>query len=154
MKTLIILFVSLLMAGAAGAVEPHEMLKDPALEARAREVSKSLRCVVCQNETIDESSADIARDMRLLVRVRILAGDTNEQVHAFLVSRYGDYILLMPRFRAGTAVLWLGPLAILVFGAWVVARRLRARTVHTPDSLTPQEEETLRALARDGDRTP
>ena len=96
------IFLASLLATAAVAVEPSEMLKDPALEARAREVSKHLRCVQCQNETIDESNAEIARDMRLLVRERITAGDSNQQILDYMVSRYGDYVLLKPRFMAST----------------------------------------------------
>jgi cytochrome c-type biogenesis protein CcmH len=147
------LVLVLAIGGLAHAVEPSEMLKDPALEARARDVSKHLRCVVCQNETIDESDADIARDMRILLRARILAGDTNEEVMAFMVSRYGDYILLMPRFTPLTFALWFGPFVILVLGGIVVWRRLR-----TPGQaaapLTPEEEATVQSLTQSGDRTP
>lgn len=153
MRVLAFLFAVLLFAGSACAVEPHEMLQDPALEARAREVSKALRCVVCQNETIDESNAEIARDMRLLVRARILAGDTNEQVISFLVSRYGDYILLRPRLQPSTLVLWFGPLLVLVLGGVVVARRLRPAKAQRPATLTAEEKDTLAALTREGDRS-
>lgn len=140
-------------ATAAAAVEPHEMLKDPALETRARAVSKMLRCVVCQNETIDESNADIAKDMRLLLRARILAGDSNEEVIAFLVSRYGDYVLLKPRFTAATLALWLGPFAVLALGGLVVARRLRAPGAAAAP-LTDEEAAALDTLTQPGDRTP
>ncbi|MGE4062330.1 MAG: cytochrome c-type biogenesis protein CcmH [Rhodospirillaceae bacterium] len=152
MKVLSFLF-ALLLTGAAIAVEPSEMLKDPALEARAREVSRQLRCVVCQNETIDESNADIARDMRLLLRTRILAGDSNEQVIAFLVSRYGDYVLLKPRFTARTYLLWFGPFLVLSLGAFVVYRRLRGTPAAGPAPLTPEEKAALEELAP-GERTP
>jgi cytochrome c-type biogenesis protein CcmH len=152
MRTLALLFV-LLLAGAVQAVEPQEMLKDPVLEARAREVSKQLRCVVCQNETIDESNADIARDMRLLLRTRILAGDSNEDVVAFLVSRYGDYVLLKPRFTARTYALWFGPFIVLVIGAFVVYRRLRGTPMTAPAPLSPEEKAALEELAP-GERTP
>src|SRR3954466_1328248 len=108
----------LLFALGAGAVEPDEMLKDPALEARARDVSKELRCVQCQNETIDESNAEIARDMRLLVRERITAGDSNEAIMAYMTSRYGDYVRLQPRFMPATYLLWFGPVVVLLLGAW------------------------------------
>jgi cytochrome c-type biogenesis protein CcmH len=145
--------LALLLASAAQAVEPQEMLKDPVLEARAREVSKHLRCVVCQNETIDESNADIARDMRLLLRARILAGDSNEEVVAFLVSRYGDYVLLMPRFTARTYLLWFGPFIVLALGAFVVYRRLRGTPAAGPAPLTPEEKAALEELAP-GERTP
>lgn len=152
MKTLF-LFFALLMTGSAFAVEPHEMLKDPALEARARDVSKHLRCVVCQNETIDESNAEIARDMRVLLRTRILAGDSNEQVIAFLVSRYGDYVLLKPRFMPITFALWFGPFIVLGLGAVVVYRRLRGTPAAGPAPLTPEEKAALEELAP-GERVP
>jgi cytochrome c-type biogenesis protein CcmH len=130
------------------------MLKDPVLEARAREVSKHLRCVVCQNETIDESNAEIARDMRVLLRTRILAGDTNEGVIAFMVSRYGDYVLLKPRFTTRTYLLWFGPFLVLGLGAFVVYRRLRGGpALAAPVPLTPEEKAALAELAP-GERTP
>ncbi len=151
---IIALVLALAFAGGAYAVEPHEMLKDPVLEARARDVSKHLRCVVCQNETIDESNADIARDMRVLLRARILAGDTNEQVVAFMVSRYGDYVLLKPRFMPITYLLWFGPFIVLALGAFVVFRRLKGtRAAAGPAPLTPEEKAALEELAP-GERTP
>ena len=107
---------------AANAIEPDEILKDSALEARARAVGKQLRCVVCQNQSIDDSNAELAGDMRVLVRDRILAGDTNDQVIAYMVDRYGDYVLLDPPFKASTYVLWFGPPVIGVLGLfWVVS---------------------------------
>jgi cytochrome c-type biogenesis protein CcmH len=152
MRVLAVLF-ALLFAGAAVAVEPREMLKDPVLEARARDVSQDLRCVVCQNETIDESNSEVARDMRLLLRARILAGDSNEQVIAFLVSRYGDYVLLKPRFTMRTYLLWFGPFMVLALGAFVVYRRLRGTPASGPAPLTPEEKAALEELAP-GERTP
>lgn len=152
MRTLA-LFIALVFAATASAVEPREMLEDPALESRAREVSQQLRCVVCQNETIDESDAEIARDMRLLLRARILAGDSNEDVIAFLVSRYGDYVLLKPRFMASTYLLWFGPFIVLAVGALVVYRRLRGTPAAAPAPLTPEEKAALEELAP-GERTP
>ena len=146
MRTLFLLF-ALFVAGNALAVEPKEMLQDPALEARAREVSQHLRCVVCQNETIDESHAEIAHDMRVLVRARILAGDSNDEVIAFLVSRYGDYVLLKPRFIGRTYLLWFGPLIVLLIGAFVVYRRLRVAPVAGPAPLSPEEKAALEGLA-------
>ena len=98
------------------AVDPNEVLDDPALEARAREVGKNLRCLVCQNQSIDDSDADLAKDMRILVRERIVAGDTNERIIDYIVSRYGDFVLLNPPFKAKTLVLWLGPGVILLAG--------------------------------------
>jgi cytochrome c-type biogenesis protein CcmH len=152
MRIFVLLF-TLFFAGAVHAVEPSEMLKDPVLEARAREVSKHLRCVVCQNETIDESNADIAKDMRLLLRTRILAGDSNDQVIQFLVSRYGDYVLLKPRFMASTYLLWFGPFIVLLLGAFVVYRRLKGTPVAGPAPLSPEEKAALEELAP-GERTP
>jgi cytochrome c-type biogenesis protein CcmH len=102
---------------AALAVEPDEMLADPALEARAQAVTRQLRCVVCQNQSIDDSAAPLARDMRLMVRERLVAGDTDEQAKAYLVSRYGDFVLLKPPFQPNTWALWLGPVLILLLAA-------------------------------------
>jgi len=141
----------LLLALPALAVEPGEMLKDPALEERARVVSQALRCVVCQNETIDESNAELAKDMRILVRQRITAGDSNEQVVAYMVDRYGDYVLLKPRFMAATWVLWLGPFVLLLLGTIAVMRRLRS-TAAAPAPLNDEERRALDAATRE-DRT-
>jgi cytochrome c-type biogenesis protein CcmH len=106
--------LTLLLTGtAAHAVEPDEMLTDPALEARAQHISKELRCVVCQNQNIDDSAAPLARDMRLLVRERLSAGDSDEQAKGFLVARYGNFVLLRPPFQPDTWALWLGPFVIL-----------------------------------------
>jgi cytochrome c-type biogenesis protein CcmH len=134
--------------GSAGAVEPDEMLDDPALEERAREVSKDLRCVVCQNESIDESNADMARDMRLLVRDRLLEGDSNEEVKQYLVDRYGDYVLLRPPFKPTTYVLWFGPALILIGGvlAVVFTYRRKAAAPAAPPPLTDEEKAQLRTL--------
>jgi len=126
-----ILTVALLLAVfaplSAQAVEPNEILRDPALEARAREVGKELRCVVCQNQSIDDSNAELAGDMRVLVRERITAGDSNKEVLDYMVDRYGDYVLLNPPFKAATLVLWIGPAAIAVLGLFWVAMMFRRR---------------------------
>ena len=107
----------LLFAFPALAVEPSEVLSDPVLEARARTIGQALRCVVCQNQSIDDSAAEVAHDMRCAVRERLTAGDSNDQVFAFMVARYGDYVLLKPPFKTGTLVLWLGaPLLLLLAG--------------------------------------
>lgn len=124
------------------AVEPSERLADPALEARAREVSHALRCVVCQNETIDDSNAELAKDMRLLVRERIKAGDSNQAVIDYMVQRYGDFVLLKPRFQASTLILWFAPLLLLAGGAFAVSRRLR-RTTPVADALSDDEKKEL-----------
>lgn len=155
MKKIAILLAALCVTASAWAVEPKEMLKDPALEARAREVSQQLRCVQCQNETIDESHAEIARDMRVLVRERIVAGDTNQQIIDYMRSRYGDYVLLKPRFMTGTLILWLGPFVILVIGGFVVAARLKqGRRAAAAAPLSAEEQAALDALEDSGDRTP
>jgi len=126
-----ILTVALMLAVFAPlsveAVEPNEILRDPALEARARVVGKELRCVVCQNQSIDDSNAELAGDMRVLVRERITAGDSNKEVLDYMVDRYGDYVLLNPPFKAATLVLWIGPAAIAVLGLFWVAMMFRRR---------------------------
>lgn len=133
-----ILTIALLLAAlaplSAQAVEPNEILRDPALEARAREVGKELRCVVCQNQSIDDSNAELAGDMRVLVRERITAGDSNKEVLDYMVDRYGDYVLLDPPFKAATLVLWIGPAVIAALGLFWVAmlfRRRKAADGHT-----------------------
>jgi cytochrome c-type biogenesis protein CcmH len=145
-----IVFLLALLALPAWAVEPDERLADPALEIRAREVSKALRCVVCQNETIDDSSAELAKDMRLLVRERITAGDSNEQVLAYIVQRYGDFVLLKPRMTAETFALWFGPFLVLVLGGVMVARRMRKPAIAaTPAALSEDETRELKILNKD-----
>ena len=107
------------------AVEPSEMLDDPKLKARARALSKNLRCLVCQNESIDESNADLAKDLRVLLRERLKAGDTDEEAVQYLVDRYGEYVLLKPRFAPHTLVLWIGPFLVLLIGAYALWRARR-----------------------------
>jgi cytochrome c-type biogenesis protein CcmH len=128
MRTLIGAILALMVSTAVLAVEADEMLKDPALEARARALSQTLRCMVCQNESIDESHAPLARDIRILVRERIAAGDTDAAVRDFLVARYGEFVLLEPRFRPATALLWGLPiLALLTAIGVAVAAAVRRR---------------------------
>ena len=146
--------VTLVLVGisTAGAVTPDEMLKDPALEARARHISEGLRCMVCQNQSIDDSEAPLARDLRLLVRERIAAGDSDKQVIDFLVSRYGEYVLLKPRFESQTWLLWLlTPFALLAgaLGLWWQNRRrnrLAARDNEAGLKLTADEEARIEKL--------
>ena len=146
MKWLAPLF-ALLLASAVLAVEPKEMLADPALEARARVIGAQLACVVCQGETIDESNAEIAADMRVLVRQRITQGESNDQIMAYMVSRYGDFVRLNPRFLPRTYLLWIGPFVILLIGAFVVARRLRrGMTGDAVEPLTSEEQSALGAM--------
>jgi cytochrome c-type biogenesis protein CcmH len=145
---LIAILFALLAPGAAFAVRPDEMLKDPALEARARHLSEELRCMVCQNQSIDDSEAALAHDLRVLVRQRLEAGDSDRQVLDFLVARYGDFVLLKPPFKLDTLLLWgLPPLALLVglAGIAVMARR-RKMPSEAPQPLTPQEQEKVATL--------
>lgn len=136
----------------ACAVEPDEMLKDPALEERARVISQDLRCVVCQNETIDESNATLAQDMRRLVRQRVLAGDSNEDVLAYMVERYGDFVLLRPRVTPLTWPLWFGPLVLVVIGGLIVARHMRKSSNGPNVALSAEEEAALAQLTDDHDQ--
>ena len=128
---------------AALAVEPDEMLADPGLEQRARTLSRELRCMVCQNQSIDDSAAPLARDLRILVRERLKAGDADQQVLDFLVARYGEFVLLKPRFEWQTALLWITPLAALLLGAsaMVAAVRRQNRAVAPSDGVLSAAEE-------------
>jgi cytochrome c-type biogenesis protein CcmH len=144
----IVLTCLLLLAPlAARAVQPDEIMADPKLEARARTLSAELRCMVCQNESIDESNADLARDLRLLVRERLQAGDSDEQIRAFLVRRYGDFILLKPPFKFETWLLWGAPFLILLAGGTIIlfARR-RQSQLATASALTDAERAKLNTL--------
>jgi cytochrome c-type biogenesis protein CcmH len=154
---LIMLLFALAAPSAAWAVQPDEVLSDATLEARARSLSKELRCMVCQNQSIDDSDAPLARDLRVLVRERLQAGDSDRQVIDFLVARYGEFVLLRPRLSAHTALLWLGPAAVLLIGAcglWWAVRRHRADASETATErakLTPAEEARLSELLRQRD---
>jgi cytochrome c-type biogenesis protein CcmH len=143
----LVVLAALLLALPAFATEPSEVLPDPALEARAREIGRALRCVVCQNQSIDDSSAEVARDMRRAVRERVVAGDSNQAVFDFMVARYGDYVLLKPPFRAGTLILWLGaPLVLLVAGGALFLAARRRKKVAAPLPLSDEERRRLDAL--------
>jgi len=135
----------LLVVAAAGAVQPDEVMKDPALEARARNLSAELRCLVCQNQSIDDSDAPLARDIRLLIRDRIGQGESNDVVRAFLVSRYGHFILLRPPFEPATVLLWLsGPLTLALGALGVYFARRRAPA--PPPPLSADEERRLKEI--------
>ena len=137
------LLIALLASATAWAVEPNEMLADPVLEARARAISKELRCMVCQNESIDDSQAPLAHDLRVLVRERLTAGDSDAQVMNFLVSRYGEFVLLKPPLSWHTLALWGTPPGLLLFGIVmivVVVRRRRATPQVAGAILSPAEE--------------
>jgi cytochrome c-type biogenesis protein CcmH len=136
-----------LLASPALAVEPSEMLKDPALEARARTIGQELRCVVCQNQSIDDSAAEVARDMRRAVRERLTAGDSDGQVFDYMVARYGDYVLLKPPFKTGTWLLWLGaPMLLLIAASAILLTALRRRATAPLPPLSDEERERLRSL--------
>lgn len=128
----LLLLVALMVSSQAWAVEPDEMLSNPALEARARAISKQLRCMVCQNELIDESQAPLARDLRVLVRQRIMAGDSDTQIINFLVSRYGEFILLKPPLSWHTLALWGAPPALLILGILMIVAVERRRATGQP----------------------
>ncbi len=140
-----ILAAVMLVSAPVLAVQPDEVMKDPALEARARSLSEELRCLVCQNQSIDDSDAPLARDIRILIRQRIAQGESNETVRAYLVSRYGDFILLRPPFKPETLLLWLSPALVLGagLGAALFARRRAPRS--TP-ALSAEEEARLSSL--------
>jgi cytochrome c-type biogenesis protein CcmH len=122
-----LLALALLAAVPAGAVQPDEVLSDPVLESRARELSKGLRCLVCRNESIDESHADLARDLRLLLRERLVAGDSDDEAMAFIVDRYGEYVLLTPTTGGSNLILWIAGPAMLGAGGLIAALYLRRR---------------------------
>jgi cytochrome c-type biogenesis protein CcmH len=146
MRSLLLLLAILLMqctlSPGAFAVQPDEILPDKALELRARELSKELRCMVCQNQSIDDSDAPLARDLRMLVRERLQAGDSDRQVIEFLVARYGEFVLLRPRFSLHTAVLWLAPFGTLLLGGCALFLSWRRRP-RSEESLTEREQARL-----------
>ncbi len=134
------------------AVEPDEMLADPALEARARAISKGLRCLVCQNQSIDDSNAELARDLRILVRERLQAGDSDEEVIRFAAERYGDFVLLEPPFKPVTYALWFGPLLIFIAAATGLVlffRRRRSSAITPPASLSEEERRRVQTFLND-----
>ena len=131
------------------------MLKDPVLEARARTISRDLRCLVCQNQSIDESNADLAHDLRLIVRERLAAGDSDDQVRAYLVARYGDFVLLDPPFKAKTLLLWCGPAVLLLLGAGGIYALLRRRPAGAPElPLSEAERSRLAELMAENAEAP
>ena len=150
--TALIAVVLLAWTAPAHAVDPTEMLKDPKLEARAEKIGGGLRSLVCQSESIEESNADLARDLRVIVRERLQAGDSDSDIRRFVVARYGDYVLLEPPFKVTTLVLWLGPFALLLGGmvaAYAVFRR-RSALPQAPAPLSLDEKRRLDALLKDG----
>lgn len=157
MRNLIFGLVLSCLALPVLAVNPSEMLSDPAQEARARELGKEIRCLVCQNQSIDDSNAGLARDLRVLLRERIVAGDSDAEIKEFLVERYGDFVLLKPPVKSSTLVLWYGPLAVFVFGAAGVAVFLLRRRGNDAGSVAPaplsdEEQRRVEALLEEQDR--
>lgn len=136
------------LPGVAFAVDPDEMLSDPALEARAREISKQLRCLVCQNQSIDDSQADLARDLRVLVRERLKAGDSDKQVIDYVVARYGDFVLLKPPVNEQTLGLWFGPLVLVVLGLGGIAIYFARRRKSAPEALSEAERKRVEELLK------
>lgn len=137
---------------ASAALEPDEILQDPAKEKRARAITKELRCVVCQNQSVDDSDAPLAKDIRLIVRERIMAGETDQQVRAFVVNRYGQYVLLRPPLGIDTALIWIGPFALLVIAlgvAGIYLRRARPAGGSATGALSAEEERRLEAILKD-----
>ena len=152
MRRLFALVLRLISAAPAFAVNPDEVLKDPALEARARALSAQLRCMVCQNQSIDDSNADLAKDLRLLVRERLTAGDSDDEVIEYLVSRYGEFVLLKPRLSEHTILLWGMPAALAAIGAGVVLLQLRRKRISSPtQDLSDDEQRKLDALLKGRD---
>jgi cytochrome c-type biogenesis protein CcmH len=146
--TRLLLMVLALGVSSAWAVQPDEILSDPALEARARALSRELRCMVCQNQSIDDSDAPLARDLRSIVRERLQAGDSDAQVLELLTSRYGEFVLLRPSFSWHNALLWLAPVALLLIGVGGIGLALRRRQTATPQTapLSPEEERRLHEI--------
>ena len=148
----LLVMLAFLCATPLHAVQVDEILPDPALESRAREISHELRCMVCQNQSIDDSEAPLARDLRLLVRERLKAGDSDSQVVDFMVARYGEFVLLKPRFNWHTAILWAAPLTILILGLFAVGfsvlRRSGRTAVPEVATLSEAERQRLDAIER------
>ncbi len=140
--------ILMMLASPTVAVEPDEILDDPALEQRARDISSGLRCTVCQNESIDESSAPVARDLRLLVRERLVAGESDEEVLAYVVDRFGEYVLLRPDARGANLLLWLAAPVLFAVALFVGWRVIRRRPAQAKDSLSDEEKARLEELLR------
>ena len=152
MRRVLLVLALLFAAPGAVAIGPDEILPDKALEGRAREIGRELRCLVCQNQSIDDSEADLARDLRILVRERLVAGDSDAAVKDYVVARFGDYVLLRPPFKATTVLLWLGPGLILLaglFAAWRFYRRPGPPYEAPPVELTADEQRRVASLLGD-----
>ncbi len=150
MRKLLLSVLFIVVAFPAFAVNPDEVLKDPTMELRARELSKELRCVVCQNQSIDDSDAELARDLRVLVRDRLVKGDSDDEVLEFIVARYGDFVLLRPPFKGITYLLWLSPILILILGIFGIIAFFKKKAEGAGNSLakplSTDEKKRLDAL--------
>ena len=144
MKTVI--FLLFFLVTPALAIQPDEILEDKLLEERARVISKELRCLVCQNQSIDDSDAPLARDLRVLVRERLQAGESDEKVIKFVVDRYGDFVLLRPPIKASTLALWISPIAILIVGVILLLMRFRKQEKNMPVKVEPLSSEETKKL--------
>ncbi len=143
---------ALVLAGPAAAVQPDEVLSDPVMEDRARAISAGLRCIVCRNESIDESNAELARDLRLLVRERLVAGDSDPEVVAYIVDRYGEFVLLRPTMTGANVLLWLAPLVLIGLGGALSVGYIRRRAgavAPAESALSPDEHARLQALLKE-----
>ncbi|MET0742650.1 MAG: cytochrome c-type biogenesis protein [Microvirga sp.] len=152
MRALAAAILLLALVGPAAAVQPDEVLKDPVLERRAREISAGLRCLVCQNQSIDDSDASLAKDLRILVRERLTAGESDREVRDFLVARYGEFVLLKPSFSGHNLLLWLGPFAVLVLGGCGLLVALRKHPRPRTAPLDPTERAALDDLLKEDPR--
>lgn len=146
MRWLIIAFLSIWLSVPAQAVQPDEILDDPALETRAREISKELRCLVCRNESIDDSNAGLARDLRLLVRERLEAGDTDPEVKEYLVARYGEFVLLKPVFSMANAALWIAGPLLFILGLIIAIFFVRSRRPEKIEELSADERAEMERI--------
>jgi cytochrome c-type biogenesis protein CcmH len=148
---LALVWLAALPFGADAALRPDELLEDPALEDRARALGKQLRCVVCQNQSIDDSNAELAQDFRRIVRERVVAGESDEQILQYMVDRYGEFVLLKPPITTGTIILWAGPFAVLLLGAGIAyTTARRKRDADEVAELSPEERRRLSELLDDG----
>jgi cytochrome c-type biogenesis protein CcmH len=155
-RAAVILACAMLLAGPVMAVVPEEQMSDPVLEARARAISRDLRCVVCQNQSIDDSDAPLAADLRAIVRERLAAGDSDQEAIAYIVDRYGNFVLLKPPLEGQTLLLWFAPLLVLIPGGLGVALYLRRRGragVAQPEPLSSEERHQLNRILGPGDET-
>ena len=143
----LITILGLVFSSPVYAVQPDEILTDPKLEQRARDLSAGLRCLVCQNQSIDESDAPLAKDLRILIREHLTKGESDAEIRDFVVARYGEFVLLKPRFTAQTAILWATPFLIILVGFAIILRRRKISIVSAESALSAEEQKALRDLA-------